>query len=112
MQASSDIFLGWTSSPGRQDFYFRQLKDMKTSIKLKGMSAHSLEDYGKICGSTLARAHFRTGDPVLISGYLGKTEAFDRAVTDFAAAYAHQVEQDYRVLKEAVQSGRLEAKAG
>jgi uncharacterized protein (DUF2252 family) len=112
MQAASDIFLGWTSNLQGQDFYFRQLKDMKTSIKLKGMSAHSLEDYGMICGSTLARAHSRTGDPALISGYLGKTEAFDRAVTDFAAAYAHQVEQDYRVLVEAVQSGRLEAKEG
>ena len=85
---------------------------MKTSIKLKGMSARSLEDYGQICGSTLARAHSRTGDPALISGYLGKTEAFDRAVTDFAAAYAHQVEQDYQVLKKAVQSGRLETKPG
>jgi uncharacterized protein (DUF2252 family) len=112
MQAASDIFLGWTSSPERQDFYFRQLKDMKTSIKLKGMSAHRLEDYGKICGSTLARAHSRTGDPALIGGYLGKTDAFDQAVTDFAAAYAHQVEQDYRVLKEAIRSGRLETKEG
>jgi uncharacterized protein (DUF2252 family) len=112
MQAASDIFLGWTSSLQGQDFYFRQLKDMKTSIKLKGMSAYSLADYGKICGSTLARAHSRTGDPAIISGYLGRTDAFDQAVTDFAAAYAHQVEQDYRVLLEAMQSGRLEAKEG
>lgn len=112
MQAASDIFLGWTSNPQGNDFYFRQLKDMKTSIKLKGMSARSLEDYGQICGSTLARAHSRTGDPALISGYLGKTEAFDRAVTDFAAAYAHQVEQDYQVLKEAVCAGRLETRPG
>jgi len=112
MQAASDIFLGWTSNPQGQDFYFRQLKDMKTSIKLKGMSAHSLEDYAEICGSALARAHARTGDSAMISGYLGRSSAFDQAVTDFAVAYAHQVEQDHRVLVAAVHSGQIEAKAG
>ncbi len=110
MQAASDIFLGWTSNPGGQDFYFRQLKDMKTSIKLKGMSARSLENYAEICGAALARAHARTGDAAMISGYLGSSDTFDQAVTDFAANYAHQVEQDHQALKEAVQSGRIQAK--
>ncbi|HIK46171.1 MAG TPA: DUF2252 domain-containing protein [Leptolyngbyaceae cyanobacterium M65_K2018_010] len=97
MQAASDIFLGWTTNVEGHDFYFRQLKDMKTAIKLKGMSARSLEDYAEICGAALA---------------LGKSDTFDRAVTDFAVAYADQVEQDHRVLIEAVQSGRIEAKPG
>ncbi|MCS6812852.1 MAG: DUF2252 domain-containing protein [Cyanobacteria bacterium] len=112
MQAASDIFLGWTTNVQGQDFYFRQLKDMKTAIKLKGMSARSLEDYAEICGSALARAHARTGDSALISGYLGKSDVFDQAVTDFAIAYAYQVEQDHRLLVEAVQSGKVEAKPG
>lgn len=112
MQAASDIFLGWTTNVQGQDFYFRQLKDMKTAIKLKGMSARSLEDYAEICGAALARAHARTGDSAMISGYLGKSDAFDQAVTDFAVAYADQVEQDHRLLLEAVQSGRIEAKPG
>ncbi|MEN9224212.1 MAG: DUF2252 domain-containing protein [Thermostichus sp. DRC_bins_24] len=112
MQAASDIFLGWTTHVQGQDFYFRQLKDMKTAIKLKGMSARSLEDYAEICGSALARAHARTGDSALISGYLGKSHAFDQAVTDFAVAYAYQVEQDHQRLVEAVQSGQLEARPG
>ncbi len=109
MQAASDIFLGWTSNQKGQDFYFRQFRDMKTSIRLKGMSAPSLEDYAEICASALARAHARTGDPSQISGYLGKSDGFDRAVTDFALAYAYQVEQDHQALVEAVQAGRLEA---
>lgn len=108
MQAASDIFLGWTSNSRRQDFYFRQLKDMKTSIKLKGMSAKSLEDYAEICGCTLARAHARSGDAVMISSYLGKSDAFDLAVTDFAVTYTQQVEQDYQALLAAVKSGRIE----
>ncbi|WP_290883567.1 DUF2252 family protein [Fischerella sp.] len=87
-----------------------RLKDMKTSIKLKGMSARSLEDYAEICGCTLARAHARSGDAVMISSYLGKSDTFDSAVTDFAVTYAHQVEQDYQVLVAAVKSGRIEAK--
>ena len=32
MQATSDIFLGWTRGPGGRDFYFRQLWDMKGSV--------------------------------------------------------------------------------
>lgn len=112
MQAASDIFLGWTSNSRGQDFYFRQLKDMKTSIKLKGMSARGLEDYAEICGSALARAHARSGEPVTIGSYLGKSDAFDQAVADFAVTYAHQIEQDYQALVAAVKSGRIVAEAG
>jgi uncharacterized protein (DUF2252 family) len=112
MQAASDLFLGWTTNVEGHDFYFRQLKDMKTAIKLKGMSARSLEDYAEICGAALARAHARTGDPAMIGGYLGESNAFDQAVTDFAVAYAYQVEQDYQKLVEAVQSGHIEAIPG
>ncbi len=112
MQAASDIFLGWTSNSSGQDFYFRQLKDMKTSIKLKGMSARGLEDYAEICGCALARAHARSGDAVVISNYLGNSDAFDSAVADFAVTYTHQVEQDYQALVAAVKSGRVKAEAG
>ncbi|MCS6958429.1 MAG: DUF2252 domain-containing protein [Pseudanabaenaceae cyanobacterium SKYGB_i_bin29] len=107
MQAASDIFLGWTTNNEGRDFYFRQFRDMKTAIKLKGMSAASLTDYAEICGAALAKAHARTGDPAVISGYLGEEDTFDRAVLDFALTYAHQVEQDYQVLVAAVQAGQL-----
>ncbi len=112
MQTASDIFLGWTTNLQGKDFYCRQLKDMKTSIKLKGMSARSLEDYAEICGSALARAHARTGDAAMIHGYLGSSDVFDQAVTNFAVTYAHQVEQDHQRMVEAVQSGPIEAKPG
>ncbi len=110
MQAASDIFLGWTSNSQGQDLYFRQFRDMKSSIKLKGMTIRGLEDYAEICGSALARAHACSGDPAMISGYLGKGDVFDRAIADFAVSYAHQSEQDYQALKDAVQSGQIEAK--
>jgi hypothetical protein len=39
---------------------------------------------GQVCGRTLARAHARTGDAAMISGYLGRGSAFDQAITAFA----------------------------
>ena len=42
----------------------------------------------------------------MISGYLGKSDAFDQALGKFALAYADQTERDYAVLEEAVKSGR------
>lgn len=68
--------------------------------------------YSRICGATLARAHARSGDRIAIASYLGKGDAFDRAITDFSAAYADQNERDYQALVEAVRSGRLEAQSG
>ncbi len=112
MQAASDIFLGWTSNQQGQDFYFRQLRDMKSSIKLKGMSASSLTDYAEICGSALARAHARTGDPAMIGGYLGSSDTFDKAVADFAVTYTYQVKQDYQTLIDEVKSARIEIQTG
>ncbi|MBV8885792.1 MAG: DUF2252 domain-containing protein [Chroococcidiopsidaceae cyanobacterium CP_BM_RX_35] len=112
MQAASDIFLGWTSNDRGQDFYFRQLRDMKSAIKLKGMSVRGLTDYAEICACALARAHARTGEPAMISGYLGQSDTFDRAVADFATTYAHQVECDYQTLVTAVQLGRIKAQKG
>jgi Uncharacterized protein conserved in bacteria (DUF2252) len=44
--------------------------------------------------------------------YLGAGGSFDRALASFAEAYADQNERDYRALREAVQSGRVEAETG
>jgi len=109
MQAASDIFLGWFRGSEGRDFYWRQLKDMKGSAKVEDMSADELVLYAGICGWALARAHARSGDRVQIAAYLGKSDRFDRAVADFAAAYADQNEQDHEALCAAVESGRIVA---
>jgi uncharacterized protein (DUF2252 family) len=107
MQAASDIFLGWFRGTEGRDFYWRQLKDMKGSADLEGMSPDELVIYAGLCGWTLARAHARSGDRVQIAAYLGKSERFDRAIADFAQAYADQTERDHAALCAAVKSGRL-----
>jgi uncharacterized protein (DUF2252 family) len=114
MQASSDIFLGWQRTTagldGKQrDFYVRQLRDWKFSIDIETMIPSGLRLYGALCGWTLARAHARSGDRIAIAAYLGGSDAFDRAITQFAAAYADQNERDHQSLVRAVAAGRITA---
>jgi uncharacterized protein (DUF2252 family) len=111
MQSASDIFLGW-SKEGEHNYYVRQLRDMKATANLAGMSGSDLREYSALCGWVLARAHARSGDAARISGYLGKGDAFDEAVADFAGAYADQTEKDYDAFKAAVRSGRIPAEKG
>jgi uncharacterized protein (DUF2252 family) len=116
MQAASDIFLGWQRVTGLdgqvRDFYLRQLRDWKGSADVDSMSASLMTAYAQICGATLARAHARSGDRIAIASYLGNSDVFDRAIADFASAYADQNERDYQALVDAVGSGRLEAQTG
>jgi uncharacterized protein (DUF2252 family) len=113
MQAAGDIFLGWLSATGidgqDRDFYVRQLWDCKRSAEIERMDARGLGLYAEACGWTLARAHARSGDRIAIAAYLGGRDRFDRAVTEFAEAYADQTERDYDAVAAAVRGGRIEA---
>jgi uncharacterized protein (DUF2252 family) len=115
-QAVSDIFLGWTRASdldgSTRDFYVRQLRDWKVSVDLDRIRPRGLAIYGRWCGQTLARAHARSGDRIAIAAYLGKGEAFDKAVAAFASEYADLNEQDYALLRRAVDDGRLVAAEG
>ncbi len=113
MQAASDVYLGWTKGLDvRRHFYWRQLRDMKASADVEAMRPLGLRYSARICGWTLARAHARSGDPIAIADYLGDSEEFDKAITDFSQRYADQNEQDYEEFVDAVKSGRLEAREG
>ena len=113
MQAASDIYLGWTK--GQQEnryLYWRQLRDMKGSADVEVMRPGALAFYAHWCGWTLARAHARSGDPIAITAYLGKSDDFDQSVTDFSARYADQNDRDYQAFTDAIHSGRLTAIEG
>src|SRR5262245_27664877 len=116
MQAASDSFLGWLRAEGpdgkERDFYVRQLWDQKGSALVDVMSVGQMTAYAQICGSTLARAHARSGDRIAIASYLGGGDRFDRALAEFAEAYADLNERDYQALRAAVGEGRLEAEEG
>jgi len=113
MQASSDIYLGWTKGvQENRHLYWRQLRDMKGSAVVESMKPFSLGFYARECGWTLARAHARSGDPIATAAYLGKKDDFDRSITDFSERYADQNEKDYQAFAEAISTGRLEAIEG
>ena len=116
MQAASDIFLGWQRTTGLdgeyRDFYVRQLRDWKVSFPIETMVPAGLRIYGGVCGGTLARAHARSGDRIAIAAYLGNSDVFDRAIADFASAYADQNQRDYDALAQAAASGRVTAERG
>jgi uncharacterized protein (DUF2252 family) len=112
MQATSDILLGWVKARGidgkRRDYYVRQLWDQKGSARIESMDAFAFTAYAQLCGMTLAHGHARSGDRIAIASYLGKSDAFDRAMAAFAEAYADQNERDFEALRAAADEGRIE----
>jgi hypothetical protein len=115
MQAASDIFLGWerfTWNGRERDYYVRQLRDWKGSADIAGMTTDGMSLWGGMCAWSLAHGHARSGDPIAIGSYLGKSDVFDRAIADFSVAYADQSERDFELLQASVSDGRLAAELG
>jgi len=106
-QSSSDVFLGWMRGPKGRDFYVRQLRDMKVSFSVQDITPTRLRRYATYCGQALARSHAKSGNAALISGYLGKSDVFDEAVSLFAMEYAEQNKRDYEELARAAKTGKI-----
>jgi uncharacterized protein (DUF2252 family) len=109
MQAATDVFLGWTTKPidGRH-FYIRRLKDSRLA-DIGTQLESALPFYAGLCGRTLARAHGRSGDVAMVSGYVGTGTAFEEAIAAFAVAYADQTEKDWKTFTAAIEAGRIVA---
>ena len=111
MQASSDHMLGWQRTEGvdgvSRDFYVRQFHDWKGGYDVEGLDVDTLGMLATMCAWTLARAHARSGDRATIAAYLGTTDEFDRAMAEFAVAYADKNDRDHASLAEAARSGRV-----
>jgi uncharacterized protein (DUF2252 family) len=113
MQVQSDPFLGWTHIGSRQ-YLVRQLNDHKGSIDIEDMSGSGLAAYAEVCGELLARGHARSGDPLVIAGYLGNGDSFAEALGKFGVAYADQTEKDWKELCRSRKAGtktKAEAKS-
>lgn len=104
LQTVSDPLLGWTTVAGRQ-FYVRQFRNMKGTIPLDALKPSAMEDYARICGQLLAKAHARSSGASMIAGYVGGSDRVDRAMSQFAKSYADQTERDHQRLVDAVAHG-------
>ncbi|MFC5887812.1 MULTISPECIES: DUF2252 domain-containing protein [Kitasatospora] len=111
MQVVSDTLLGWTTVDGLP-YQVRQFRNRKGSVDPAALLPGQLDDYARITGALLARAHAHTADPGVISGYCGKNEALDEAIATFAVAYADRTEADHADLLAAIRAGRLPAEHG
>lgn len=108
MQPASDMFLGYARGPAR-DYFVRQLRDIKISVRVESFGAFEMGLYATWCGRALALSHARSGLSRVLSGYLGKGDVFDEAVAAFALRYADQNEADHEALCRAIKQGRVAA---
>ncbi len=109
MQAASDMFLGHYVNQEDKHFYVRQLRDVKVKPLVEIYSPRNMFDYARNCGWALARAHARSGDPCIISGYIGKGKTFAKAIGQFADTYLNQNQSDHKKLINAIRTGVIEA---
>jgi hypothetical protein len=109
MQPFSDPFLGWAVGQGGRHLFFRQLRDIKISIKVETFGRQEMLSYADWCGQALALSHARSGDSALLSGYMGSSDTFDEAIAGFSLAYADQNEKDHAAFMKAIKSGKIEA---
>ncbi|MBT8226955.1 MAG: DUF2252 domain-containing protein [Dactylosporangium sp.] len=116
MQTVSDVLLGWTTIGG-QPYLVRQFRDMKGSLDPTTLRADQLDDYGRVVGVVLARAHAQSIDPRILSGYCegdsagAAGTAFDEAFAAFAVRYADQTAADHAALTAAIRTGQVAATA-
>jgi len=108
MQMQSDIFLGWTSIDGR-DYVVRQLRDHKAGIEDDDLQGDGLAQYARMAGELLSKGHARSGDACAISGYLGTSDRYDRAMVNFGITYADQTVKDWEALRRAIRLGKVKA---
>lgn len=113
MQAASDIFLGYSQlkTPQQQDFYVRQLRDMKYSVDLNQMNSDDFYDYISSCGTALAHAHAKAGNADMIMGYLGKSQRIIQILQDYAVQIAERNQHDYLQFMNEIHTGKIDVSA-
>ena len=80
---------------------------MKASANPDNFTPKLLAEYAALCGWALAKSHAKAGRAPEITGYIGKTDVFADAVSDFAVDYANRTEKDYALLKAAEKDKRI-----
>ncbi|MAU84500.1 DUF2252 domain-containing protein [Gordonia sp. Z-3] len=111
VQSETDILLGWTTIDDRP-YIVRQFRNLKGDIDPTDLERDHLDDYGRLAGALLARAHARSLDPRLLAGYFEDDSDLDEVIGRYAVRYADRTEADHETLVEAVRAGRVPADEG
>jgi len=111
MQTASDPFLGWTSTPAGNHYYWRQFRDWKLSVDVSLLDAEGLSEYGQLCAWTLAKAHARSGDRGAICEAIGSSKAFAGTVLEQAVGHADQAQLDHQSLLSRIARGEISTSA-
>ncbi|MEU7254742.1 DUF2252 domain-containing protein [Streptomyces rimosus] len=90
----------------------RQFRNRKGSVDPAALPGDQIDDYARMTGALLARAHAHSADPRVVAGYCGKGDALDEALADFAVGYADRTEADHAELVAAIRKGRIAAETG
>ena len=108
LQGAPDILLGYGQAKNI-DYYIRQLRDMKGGISIGSddCGKKELPAFAYLFGWALALGHARSGNPSILSGYLGKSNQIDDALVDFSFAYAQQNAIDFETFTKAIKQGKL-----
>lgn len=102
MQTASDPFLGWATNLEGQHFYRRHFRDWKGAVDLACLDAEALAEYGRLCATTLAKAHARSGDRRALATYLGTQPGFADSQQELALLHADRAEHDHGQLVRAM----------
>ena len=89
-------------------YLVRQLRDYKGGIEESDLQGNGLLQYAEVCGELLAKGHARSGDPCMLTGYLGTSDRFDKALVNFAVDYADQTTRDFEAWLKAIKAGTVE----
>jgi hypothetical protein len=76
-------------------FIVRQFRNLKGAIDPAALRENHLDDYGRLAGALLARAHTRSLHPQLLAGYFADDEHLDEAIGAYAVRYADRTEADH-----------------
>ena len=108
LQGAPDILLGYGQAKTSY-YYIRQLRNMKGGISIGPDDCGKKEfpAFAYLFGWALALGHARSGNPAILSGYLGKSDQIDDALVDFAFSYAKQNEIDFESFTKAIKQGKL-----
>ncbi|NDC15662.1 MAG: DUF2252 domain-containing protein [Synechococcaceae bacterium WB9_2_170] len=105
--AVAPFLQGWAGFSANS--YWRHFRDWKGSVQLEQLNAVGLDLYGKLCATTLAKAHARSGDRGALAAYMAEGKSFDKAIAAYGLAYAEQSHSDYQQLITAIATRRMTA---